>query len=202
MGIKFISYLCMILLWSCHSPTANFKLSTQMKSVNFKCLCDWDNKDGPLFENYIDTTITFEIINIDKQDLFFFHDRTFTIPYYKPYTSHLPRENNTIIKYFNRNKNEIFGRFGSVSLDSSNVSPDYFIPTIMDTMTYKITEQDTFAINQRLNLPYSKDLLLITLTYNRCKEVKFIKFCLSQGRKKKNKLYGIECTDFIEVIHK
>lgn len=202
MGIKLIlSIFTFTSLLSCSTVSTNFKVETSMKEVVFKCPDDYDI-NSPLFEEtYLDTVICFQIINRDDKDLFFFHDKTFPITYDTMFRNP-PNESNTIIRYFDENKHEIRGRFSSVRVDPSSVASDFYIE-LVDTITYKIRKFDTLSISQKLKLPYFKYELLITIHADECKKVHFIKFCIGQGKKKKkNKLYGFECSDFIRVIHK
>ncbi|MBP6539453.1 MAG: hypothetical protein KA234_03900 [Saprospiraceae bacterium] len=174
-----------------------------MREINFKCNEDNHNIENyTLFDIFMDTSISLQVINISNDELYFFHDKTFVIPYYKPYKAYPSKDDQTIIRYFDENKKEIFGRLSTVYLDSSSVNQEYFKPTFVDTSTYRIKEYDTLTINQKVMLPYFRDLLFITLNQDDCSRIRYIKFCLTKGKKKKNELFGISCSEFITVKHK
>ena len=156
-----------------------------MREINFKCNEDnYNTENNPLFDIFMDTSISLQVINISNDELYFFHDKSFVIPYYKPYKAYPSKDDQTIIRYFDENKKEIFGRLSTVYLDSSSVNQEYFKPTFVDTSTYRIKEYDTLTINQKVMHPYFRDLLFITLNQDDCSRIRYIKFCLTKGKKK------------------
>ncbi len=202
MGARLIFILCLSTLVSCTPLSSNFKVTTDVKEVTFTCRSNSDGQNAALFDTYLDTMINFHVINSGKKDVIFFHDKTFITPFYKPLTPFPSNENQIVIKYFGENKDEILGRFSTVYIDSSFVGLEYFSSEIIDTATYLLKANDTLSILQRINLPYNKNGLLITLNENDCKKVHLIQFCLSKGKKGGNGFYGFCCSDFINVVHR
>ena len=203
MAMKSILFLMLLIMLSCSSISTNFKVQSDMREINFKCNEDNHNIENyTLFDIFMDTSISLQVINLSNDELYFFHDKSFVIPYYKPYKAYPSKDDQTIIRYFDENKNEIYGRFSTVYLDSSSVNQEYFKPTFVDTSTYRIKEYDTLTINQKVMLPYFRDLLFITLNQDDCSRIRYIKFCLTKGKKKKNELFGISCSEFITVKQK
>lgn len=201
MAIKYLFfYSFLFMLLSCNSIHSNFVVHTEMNQIVFNCDTGLIDFDYPLSDTFINSEIEFRITNNGKKEVSLFHDKTFILPYYKPFTSFASNEDQTVIRFFDENKNEIFGSFRSVSLDSTFVDVDYFIPTVMDTATYTIKNSGSITISQRLVMSYFKDLRWITLSNNECNQIHYIKLCISKGKKKKNKLYGISCSGFIKVI--
>lgn len=202
MGIKFFIILAMGFI-SCSSLSSNFKIETDVIKVNFDCSLTGNEECGLYLKNlYIDTFINIKLISNYKNDVYYFHNNNFVIPHEKLFYSKVYRSDQLVIRYFDKDKNELYGSYLSVSIDSSMADPKIFEQEMLDTMTYKLSSFDSIYFKNKVQLPYFKGTDYITLKNEICKSVKFITFCISQGRKKKNKLYGIECTDFIEVIHK
>jgi len=199
MEIKF--FVFSFLLLSCKPFQSNFIISSEMKEIVFSCDTNHNMYGNyPLQDTFVDTMIEFQITRKCKNEVSFFHEKTFVVPYPQSYTSHAPNEDFTIIRFFDENKNEIIGRFTGVTIDSAFVDTSYFIPTIIDTTTYLINNSSLLTIKQQLVLPYFKDSFFITLNKNQCHQTHFIKLCISKGKKKKGKLYGISCSEFIKVI--
>ena len=202
MGIKFLAILSVVLV-SCSSLPSNFKIETDVKKVNFDCSLTHKEEIEPYLENlYIDTFINIKLISNYKNDVYYFHSNNFVVPNEKLFSPMGLRSDQLIIRYYDKDKNELYGSLLSINIDSSFADPKIFEPEIIDTMTYKLSSYDTIYFNNKIQLPYLKGTLFITIRNEICESVKFINFCISQGRKKKNKLYGIECTDFIEVVQK
>jgi len=194
--------LLSITLLSCSSLSTNFKVISDLKELTFKCyISDESDNNFPLYYLYLDTSIHFKIINNSNIDVYFFHDKTFTIPNESKFSPLSYSESNTIIRYYDQDKNEIYGRFSTIYIDSSFVGPEYFTPEFIDTTSYEIKKFDTLQISQKVKLPYNKNTFSISLNVDTCKRVHFLKFCISQGKKKKNKLFGSACSDFINVVH-
>ena len=98
--------------------------------------------------------------------------------------------------------NEVYGSYSSGYIDTLNADPEIFTPEFIDTVTYDIKQFDTLKIIQKLKLPYKENTYLISLDKDVYNEVKFMKLCISQGKKGKNKYFGFSCSDFIEVVHR
>lgn len=203
MGARLIFILCLSTLVSCTPLSSNFGINPNLKAVNFNCRSSFSGDDLPLFDVYFDTLLSFQVINKSKKEGFLFHDRTFVIPFYYALTTYPSKEDQTIIRYFDNNKTEILGRFSTIYIDSSFVDSEYFSVPFIDTTTYKIKSNDIIQISQKITLPFNKNGLLISISEEDCKKVGYLKFCLSKGKKNdNNNLYGLNCSDFIKVVHK
>ncbi|MBK7524170.1 MAG: hypothetical protein IPI53_08405 [Saprospiraceae bacterium] len=171
-----------------------------MEEIVFNCDTNLVDFDSPLSDTFVNGGIEFRITNMCKNEVSLFHDKTFVIPYYKPYTQHASNEDQTVIRFFDEHKNEIFGSFTTVNLDSTFVDPAYFIPTVKDTATYTIQYSGSLKIRQKIVMSYFKDSYWITVSKNKRNQIQYIKLCISKGKNKKNTLYGISCSGFIKVI--
>lgn len=200
MVTKLIFCCGICILLSCKPLATNFELKSNLKEINFNCKCSFNDENLPLFDIYLDTLLSFQVITNSKKDAILFHDKTFVVPFYFPFTSYPSNEDQTIIRYYDDDKNEILGRFSTLYIDSSFVDSNYYNQFI-DTTTYKINNSDTLRISQQITLPYNKNGLLITMDEEGCNKVRYIKICLSKGKKKENTLFGISCSDFIKVLH-
>lgn len=193
-------YLFLSLVQSCRPFQSNFIIHTEMDNIVFNCDTNVVDLDSPISDTFVNSEIEFRITNKSENDISLFHDKTFVIPYYKPYTQHALNENQTVIRFFDEDKNEIFGSFTTVNLDSTFVGADYFIPTVKDTTTYTIQNSGSLTIRQKIVMSYFKDSYWITLSKNKCNQIHYIKLCISKGKKKRNSLYGMSCSGFIKVI--
>ena len=85
MAMKSILFLMLLIMLSCSSISTNFKVQSDIREINFKCNEDnYNTENNPLFDIFMDTSISLQVINISNDELYFFHDKTFVIPYYKP----------------------------------------------------------------------------------------------------------------------
>lgn len=193
-------YLFLSLMLSCRPLQSNFVVHTEMDNIVFNCDTRVVDFDFPLNDTFVNSEIEFRITNKCKNEVCLFHDKTFVLPYYKPYTQHASNEDQTVIRFFDEDKNEIFGDFTTVNLDSTFVGADYFIPTVKDTATYTIQNTGSLTIRQKIMMSYFKDSYWITLSKNECNRIHYIKLCISKGKKKRNTLYGMSCSGFIKVI--
>ncbi len=202
MEIK-IFIISSLILSGCSSLPNNFKIETEIKEIDF--YSNGYNYEG--FGNYmdhvyVDTFFQLEIVNLSSKDLNFYHDNTFVIPNEMRFPISAFRNDQTVIKYFDQNKNELFGSFLSINIDSSHANKEIFKSEILDTTTYEIRKYDKMKIIQRIKLPYKKNTNFITIPKPVFINVRYIQFCLSFGKKRKDRLYGCNCTDLIIVKHK
>lgn len=203
MGARLIFILCFSTLVSCTPFSSNFMVTTDMKEVTFRKINLNEDMSGfYIYNTFVDTTISFQIISKSKNEIRFFHDKTFIIPNEIHFSPLSFNEHNTILRYFDKDMNEVYGSFLSVYIDTLNADPEIFTPEFIDTVTYDIKQFDTLKIIQKLKLPYKKNTYLISLDKDVYNEVKFMKLCISQGKKGKNKYFGFSCSDFIEVVHR
>lgn len=203
MGARLIFILYFSTLVSCTPLSSNFMVTTDMKEVTFRKINLNEDMSGfYIYNTFVDTTISFQIISKSKNEIRFFHDKTFIIPNERHFSPLSFNEYNTILRYFDKDMNEVYGSFLSIYIDTLNADPEIFTPEFIDTVTYDIKQFDTLKITQKLKLPYKKNTFLISLNEDVYNEVKFMKLCISQGKKGKNKYFGFSCSDFIKVVHK
>jgi|JI7StandDraft_1071085.scaffolds.fasta_scaffold00787_7 hypothetical protein len=203
MDIRVILILCFSTLVSCTPFSSNFKVTTDMKEVTFRKLdLNEDMSGSYVYNTFVDTTISFQIISKSKNEIRFFHDKTFIIPNEIHFSPLLFNEYNTVIRYYDINMDEVYGSYSSGYIDTLNADPEIFTPEFIDTVTYDIKQVDTLKIIQKLKLPYKENTYLISLDKDVYNEVKFMKLCISQGKKGKNKYFGFSCSDVIHVVHR
>ena len=203
MGARLIFILFFSTLVSCIPFSSNFKVTTDMKEVTFRKLdLNEDMSGSYVYNSFVDTTISFQIINTSKSEIRFFHDITFIIPNERHFSPLSFNESNTIVRYYDEDMKEVYGSYSSGYIDTLNADPEIFTPEFIDTVTYDIKQFDTLKIIQKLKLPYKKNTYLISLDKDVYNEVKFMKLCISQGKKGKNKYFGFSCSDVIHVVHR
>ncbi len=79
-------YLFLSLILSCRPLQSNFVIQTEMEEILFNCDTSVVDFDFPLSDTFVNSEIEFRIINKCKNEVSLFHDKTFVLPYYKPYT--------------------------------------------------------------------------------------------------------------------
>ncbi len=198
-----IFIITLFTLFGCSSLPTNFKIVTDMNEIYFYSeIIDSDADSERIQSVYVDTFVKFEITNLSGNNIYFFHDKTYIVPNEKWFPISKYRDDHTVIRYFDQNKDEIFGSFVSGYIDSSFVEKDVLEPEILDTVTYYIGKYNSVKFIQKIMLPYSKGTYFISIDKVDFYNVRFVQFCLTLGKKRKSKLYGCDCSDYISVKHK
>jgi hypothetical protein len=198
-----IFIITLFTLFGCSSLPTNFKIVTDMNEIYFYSeIIDSDADSERIQSVYVDTFVKFEIVNLSEINVGFYHDMTFVVPNFKRFPVPKYKHDQTVIKYYDQNKEEIFGSFASGYIDSSFVDKKVLEPEILDTITYNIHKSQSIQFSQKIKLPYQKGTIFISIDREDFGKVRYTQFCLSLGKKRKGWLYGCDCTDLIQVRHK